>query len=243
MTTGAGYLVKADAGRELLPTIKKVLDGDLFVSGSLRPLDLSTLNETLAHEERVSNAPLSPGKPERAGHHEVVFYSDDSQLPDRVTKFIGDALNTGHSGIVIATEPHRNSLVLGLRAYGVDFDGAVARGRYIALDAAETMSTFMVDGALDRDRFMADLSRPISIALNAAKATPPRVAFFGEGADLLWTEGNGEAAVQNEKLCNELIKRYDVDILCGYSLSTLEGEIVDEVLRHICAEHSAVHRP
>src|SRR5512133_1339210 len=95
-----------------------------FVSASLYSLRGPTLNETPADEERVSAVSLSPGSAEIAGHHEVVFYCDDSQLLDRLTKFIGDALKIGHSGIVIATESHRNSLGPRLRAYGVDFDAA-----------------------------------------------------------------------------------------------------------------------
>ena len=153
LTMGEGYLVKADAGHELLPAIKKVLEGKRFVSASLPALHVST---------------------PKPGHHEVLFYSDDSQLLDRLTKFIGNALEIGHAAIVIATESHRNSLVPRLRAYGIDFDAAVRQGRYIAFDAAETISTFMINGALDRDRFMTALSRLIAIALKDAKVTPFR---------------------------------------------------------------------
>ena len=238
---GVGYLVKAVVGRELLPAINEVLKGKRFVSATLPPLHVPTLNEIPAHEERVSNAPLLQGKVETAGHHEVLFYSDDSQLLDHLTKFIGNALQIGYAAIVMTTESHRNSLVPKLRAYGVDFDAAVAQERYMALDAAETISTFMVNGALDRDRFMTALSRLITIGLKAAKVTPPRVAFFGEGADLLWTEGHSEAAVQDEKLCNELVRTYDMDMLCGYSLRNAEDRTDNDTLESIRAEHTTVH--
>jgi hypothetical protein len=32
---------------------------------------------------------------------------------------------------------------------------------------------------------------------------------------LLWAQGNREGAIQFEKLGNELLSTYDVDILCG----------------------------
>ena len=54
-----------------------------------------------------------------------------------------------------------------------------------------------------------------------------------------WT--NAEAAVQIEKLGNQLAKIYDVDILCGYSLGGVEIGMEDHIVQQICAEHSAVY--
>lgn len=36
------------------------------------------------------------------------------------------------------------------------------------------------------------------------------------------------------------VKMYDVDILCGYSLGSVEGGMDDHVFRQICAEQSVV---
>jgi hypothetical protein len=45
----------------------------------------------------------------------------------------------------VATESHRDSLLLRMRARGLDIAAAVDEGRYIALDAPDTLSTFMVN--------------------------------------------------------------------------------------------------
>jgi hypothetical protein len=174
-------------------------------------------------------------------HHEVVFYFDDRQLPDDVSQFIGAALNAGNAAISIATGSHRDSLLQRLQAYGVDITEAVEQGRYIALDAADTLSTFMVNGVLESARFLESFGKLILKVANATKGEHPRVALFGEGADLLWRQGNTEAAIQNEKLCNQLTQRYDVDILCGYSLGNVQGVVNSHILQEICAEHSAIH--
>ena len=42
-----------------------------------------------------------------------------------------------------------------------------------------------------------------------------------------------------EKLGNLLTKTYDVNILCGYSLGSVQGGMNDDILQRICAEHSA----
>jgi hypothetical protein len=91
---------------------------------------------------------------EIAHRHDVGFYSDDAGLLHDLTQFIGAALNAGKAVIVVATEPHRDSLLLKLQADGLDIGAASEQGMYIALDAAETVSTIMVDDLPDSDRFL-----------------------------------------------------------------------------------------
>ena len=50
------------------------------------------------------------------------------------------ALEAGNAVIVIATEPHRTSLIQRLRAHGADVVTAIEQRRYIPLDAAETLA-------------------------------------------------------------------------------------------------------
>ena len=91
---------------------------------------------------------------EIARRHEAGFYSDDASLLDDLTQFIGAALKAGNAAIVVATESHRNSLLPRLQAYGLDIAAAIEQGRYISLDAADTLSTFMVNGMPDPVRFL-----------------------------------------------------------------------------------------
>jgi hypothetical protein len=109
------------------------------------------------------------------------------------------------------------------------------------LDAAEALSTFMVNDMIDAVLFLEGFSKVILKAAKAATREQPRVAIFGECVRLLWERGNVEAAMQDEKLCNELTRRYDVDILCGYSLGSFQGGTDNHMFAKICAEHSAVH--
>jgi hypothetical protein len=52
---------------------------------------------------------------------------------------------------------------------------------------------------------------------------------------LLWAQVNAEPAIQVEKLGNQLVRTYDVDILCGYSLSSVQGGMDSRVFERICA--------
>jgi DNA-binding NarL/FixJ family response regulator len=244
LRTGAfGYVVKSDAAGQLLPAVEAVLQGKQFVSacfarhGFCDPANQhSTDNphrqETLTHPARST---------ESRGRHEVGFYSDEQRFIEDLTQFIGSALKAGNAAVVVATESHRDSLIGRLQTYGVDIRAAIEQGRYIAVDVAQTLSTFIVHGLPDAGRFVKAFG---SLILTAAKATkekdPTRVAVFGEGVNLLWAQGNVEAAIQVEKLSDELAKTYGIDLLCGYSVSSVRAEMETHIFQRICGEHSAV---
>jgi CheY-like chemotaxis protein len=241
--TGAcGYVVKSNAAAELLPAVDAVLQGKQFVSSSLTTSAFGDpeKDRTAHHRHRheVAHTPLSNVVTRR---HEVGFYSDDQWLLDDVTQFLDAALMAGNAAVVIATESHRTSLLLRLQAQGINISVAIAEGRFIALDATDVLSTFMVDDTLDPVRFTEAFSSLIATSAKAATGEHPRVALFGEGTHLLWTQGHIRAAIQNERLCTELTKIYDVDILCGYSVGSVQGGMDPHLFQQICGQHSAVH--
>jgi hypothetical protein len=123
----------------------------------------------------------------------------------------------------------------------VDVFAAIEQGSYIPLDVAETLSTFMVNDMPDPLRFSRSVGDLITAAAKAAKGERPRVAACGECAPLLWAQGKPEAAIRLEQLWDEIARTFDVDILCGYSLSGDHHEENSHVFQRICAEHSAVY--
>jgi DNA-binding NarL/FixJ family response regulator len=244
MRTGAlGYVVKSEAHRDLLPAVDAVLQGKQFVSASV---SVNRANRTgderkIDRASRKSFKSSSPHDDGIAGRHDVVFYSDDLQLLERASQFLEISLQAENAAIVIATDSHLDDLARRLRASGLDLDAAIAHGRYTTLNVADALSMFMVEGKLDSSRFLKNIGDLILNAASSARGRHPRVALFGEGADFLWKQGNPEAAFQDEELCNQLTKEYDVEILCGYSLSNDKGAMEVEVFEKIMAEHSAVY--
>ena len=241
--TGAhGYVVKTDAGSELLEAVDAILRGEQFVGRRFSGHDLVGASEPVASYEfriKSASAPLHQNT-EIGRRHDVGFYSDDARLLHDVTQFIGAALRAGNAAIVVATESHRERLLPQLQAHGLNMGTTIEQGRYVALDAADTLSTLMLNGMPDPDRFLNLLGNLIATVSKAATGKQDRVAIFGECVHLLWAQGNAEAAIQFEKLGNQLIKTYNVDILCGYSLGSFEVKMEDHFFQRICAEHSAV---
>jgi DNA-binding NarL/FixJ family response regulator len=230
LATGArGYVFKMDAGRELLIAIDRVLGGELFVS-----------KRTYDGEHNGAHIATSEQEVDIGRRHEAAFYSDDRFLLDDVARFAGAALKAGNSTIILAAESHRENLVSSLQSHGLDIGAAIEQGRYVALDTAYALSSFMVDDLPDPNRFLKFFGELIEAGLEHAAGETKRVAIFGEGCGQLSAQGSPESAVQIEKLCNRLIAMYEVDILCGYSLSCFEGKQSNEAFQSICREHSAI---
>jgi DNA-binding NarL/FixJ family response regulator len=239
-----GYVLKTDAGSELLTAVNVVLRGKQFVGGRFVDHDFTGASEAGASEDLRNKrvfAPLQLQHLKIARRHEAGFYSDDRCLLDDLTQFIGATLKAGNAAIVVATESHRNSLLPKLQASGLDVSAAIEEGRYISLDAADILSTFMVNGMPDPVRFLKLLGNLIARAAEATNGERGSVAVFGECVHLLWAQGNTEAAIQVERLGNQLARTYDVCILCGYSLGGVQGGMDSHVFQRICAEHSAVY--
>jgi DNA-binding NarL/FixJ family response regulator len=237
---GNGYVLKSDAARELLPAIEAVLGSTHFVSSSLAGYGLSDPKEADRSNPPRRNPPLlgDDATPER---HEVGFYSDDQTLLNALTQFVASTLRVGDAAVVVATEPHRDSLLISLQQNGFDMASAVEQGRYVAFDAAGALSAVMLNTRVDPVRFLALLGNLIVTAGEAAKAGPSRVRIFGECVELLCAQGKVEAAIQFEKLGNQLAQIYDIDILCGYSLGRFQSVVDSQIFHRICAVHSAVH--
>ncbi len=199
-TGASGYVYKPDAGSELLKAVSAVLRGECFVSARFSGHDLVRGSDAIASRELPTTDAFAPlqRNMESTHRHEVGFYSDDASLLDGFTQFIGAPLKSGSAAIVIATESHRDGILLRLQAHGLDIGAAIEQGRYIALDAADTLATFMVNDQPDPVRFQTAVSNIILAAAKAAKGERPRVVACGECAPLLWARGNAEAAIRVE---------------------------------------------
>jgi len=239
LSTGAGgYLLKSDAASELFAAMDAVLQGKSFRSSSLssHPDGEHPANGPLPN----SGVPIRRHGDEIGGQHEVVFYSEDRHLIEKLAEFVGAALRAGNAAVVVATGSHQKDLLQSLQAHGVDITAAIKRGSYITMDADDAISSCVVNGMLDSARFVECFGTLITIAADAVDGEHGRVAVFGEGVDLLLKQGNREAVIQDEKLSNQICETYPVDILCGYSLDA--ENVAGGVMHQICAEHSAVHR-
>jgi DNA-binding NarL/FixJ family response regulator len=226
--TGAGgYVVKSYAAGELLPAVDTVLKGKRFLSASLTGHD--------------SSAPMNDHGAAITHSHEVAFYADDSSLVDGYARFIESSLEGGDAVIVVVTDSHRVSLIPRLEADGVNVARAIEQGRYIPLDAADTLSRLTVNDIPDPARCTKVVGDLIMGAARGVRGANGRVVVCGEIAPTLLSNGNGEGAIKLERLWNEITRGYGLHTLCGYLSSAFPHHEADPVFHRICAEHSAVY--
>jgi len=183
----------------------------------------------------------TPNLPSRIRHHRhsVQFYGDESKFLTDLGRYVGAALGHGDSAVVIATHAHRAELKKRLHGNGFDTAYPRLKRRYIELDAAHTLSQFMVDGLPDPASFSEIIARVLVRARVAAEGENPKVVAFGEMVALLWAQGSAEAAVRLERLWNDLAHTNSFSLHCAYPRAAFAPDHEDQFLK-ICAEHSQV---
>src|SRR6202007_2744553 len=150
----------------------------------------------LRPEETIKSSVMPPLVKREVGRcHEVQFYSDDSRFVDRFTGFLGAALKIGNPAFFIGTALHRKAILERLHAESPDIRTAIRQGRYVAVDAVEFLSNFMVSDMPDRGWFLKVVDDSIAAARKAANGEHLRVAGCGECPSILWAQGKADAAI------------------------------------------------
>jgi len=229
----ASYVLKAHAGSELLPAMLAARDGLAFVSTVMA----SCNRHATAHEKVTDTSPSREPRGDSAAHP-AHFHRDDSSLLSDFTGFAEGALKSGYAVLMLLVEVHRHAVLRCLRGRGVDTEQALNSGRLVIVDVDETLARFMVNGMPDSDLFFRTAGGVVK-AIKAANQDT-RVVACGEVAPTLWARGNGKAAVEVERLWDQLVRKADLTTLCVYVLKDSQQREKD-TYESICACHSTVY--
>ena len=167
--------------------------------------------------------------------HFVQIYDDETVFLDSLVRFVADGLRAGDGIVIIATEAHRAVLDRRLEERGFALGPARASDQFIALDAVETLSRFMVDGWPDEAKF----KETVAGLLKRAGGDGRRVRAFGEMVALLWAQGHCAATVRLEHLWHRFCSEDSFSLLCAYPKSGFTEDAADSI-RQICDAHSHV---
>lgn len=235
---GSGYLVKADAAGELIAAFDAILAGKQYVSSRFTGHNIiGTTSENLTDSKSLA----APPRLHRRCLHEVIFYSDRSHFLGTFADFLTSSLKAGDAAVVMLTKSKREVLVQRLQIMGLDIAALTEEGRYISLDTAEVLETFMVKGLPDRTQFLKIVTGIAQRATRRLKQEHNCVVFCGECAPRLWSEGNAEGALKLEQLWNEFGQSSTIQILCAYPLVSFDDEVGRYVQEQLCHEHTAVY--
>ena len=85
--------------------------------------------------------------------HSVQFYFEDRLLIEGLAGLVATALVSGDAAIVIASKSHRETLARELKDRDLNITRAIAGGRFVCLDASETLARIMLNGMPEAERF------------------------------------------------------------------------------------------
>jgi len=158
----------------------------------------------------------------QAQYHGARFFENDRSLARIVAEFLHQGFDREHRAIVVATADLGAEIVQALTDRSCDV-GALQRSHELVLvDAGGTLSTFMMDGTPNARKFSDHICQLIeSVSRGRANCT---VRIFGQMVDVLWQQGEREAAIRLEVLWNQLARTKAFSLLCGYAIGNFYKE-------------------
>jgi hypothetical protein len=169
------------------------------------------------------------------GYHAVRFYESERSLALIVADFLAEGFADADPGLVVATPAMRAALVLELSARSFDVVELQRSGQFLLLDAKELLGVFMIDGQPDPTRFNTAMRETIARACR--ERADCKLRIFGQMVDVLWRQGQQDAAIHLEMLWNQLARKQAFSLLCGYAMGNFYK---DSNFDDICGQHSHV---
>lgn len=173
---------------------------------------------------------------DKAGPHDhfVQLYTDDGALARNVGRYLCEAVASGEAAIVIATPEHRDAFRSNLQSRNVDVALLEQNRKLLFLDAARTLSRFMVNGRPDWSCFEATISGAVESLARAGRG----VRAYGEMVGLLWTSGEYSAAIRLEDHWNRILGSLGAALYCSYPIDVFGKEFEATSVHAILCDHT-----
>ena len=169
-------------------------------------------------------------------NHYAQFYLTSEFLVERIAKYASLGL-THEAGVIVIAAPEHIFLLKKILAKDFDLDMLQTRGQLLMKDANETLTHFMENGRPRPERFetvmggvIGEMSRKFSL-----------VRAYGEMVNILWEQGQKQAAFELEDMWSQLGQKHSFSILCGYSMKHFAKENVTADFTNVCRCHSHVY--
>lgn len=165
------------------------------------------------------------------------FYDDEAFLFETVALFVRSALDSGDAAVVIATPAHTSGI---LNQLGKPLrERALSSGQLLLIDAEALLARFMLSERPGTEPFFEAIDR--MLALLTATLEPGRcVRAFGEMVDILWRQGKRDAAIELEKLWNQVTATHEVRLLCAYTMRDFYKSEDSPQFAEVCHLHTHV---
>lgn len=167
--------------------------------------------------------------------HVMQLYDSENVLLNLLEGFVAGGISVDECIILISTKEHLQKLEERLCDHALDLKKLKATNQYIALDASETLSQFMVNGVPDETLFR----NTIATVFDRVRPTGKRIRAFGEMVAILWEQGNQAATIALEHMWNSYFEREAFSLFCAYPSAIFSAEAAFQ-LQHICEAHTTM---
>jgi signal transduction histidine kinase len=173
----------------------------------------------------------------RSHDHVVQFYETDAFLTQVVAPFLAAGLRRGGTALIVCTIEHRSALSAALNSAAIDVKQLRQRKDLVWLDARTVLQRLRLGQPA------AVFQREIAVVVkHLDRADPQRpIHIFGELVDLLWAQGEQDAAISLEAMWNALAQKHAFNLFCSYRVTP--SRATSASLKPVCAAHSHVLRP
>ena len=211
-----GYVLKTCASSHLTPALHHALAGRRYLP-SLTPLVITGTDT-----------------------HAVQLCGDDSSGLDGVAAVLSSALHRGDTVATVLIESNRDALAVRMKERGWNLADVGKQGRYLVFDAEEAATRVMRAGRPHRDS-IAEIVAALDSARSASAAGPrSHLTIVGEMSLVLCRRGTPEAALELERLWDELTRSLPILTICPYPTSCFDHDGVPELVSGISAHHSVI---
>jgi hypothetical protein len=212
----AGYVPKMNAWSDLAPAVHHALAGRQYLP-SLTPLVMTD-----------SDA------------HAIQFRGSDGSWLDGIAGVLASALQRGDTIATVLIEPNRDTLALLMKERGWNLAKLGEQGRYLIFDAEAAAREVVRGGRPEVDA----LAGMVAVLERARTASGDRarshLTIVGEIAPVLCRNGNAEAALEIERLWDELTRSLPILTICTYPVDCLGHDAKAAFGSDICARHSVI---
>jgi hypothetical protein len=168
--------------------------------------------------------------------HLVQVYRDRVDLAEAVAVFFASGISAGESAVSVATPLHWAAIRERLQERGLDVDNLQADGRLVVADAEETLAEITENSTPALRPFTRVVGGLLDHALESSSVR--RVRAFGEMVDVLCWRGDRASADLLEGLWNQLGRRREFSLLCGYKLDLFDRDVQVNLLPQIYRAHT-----
>jgi DNA-binding NarL/FixJ family response regulator len=211
-----GYVLKSRMHLDLISAIDHALAGRLFLPS------LTSLS-TVA-----------------GSRHAVQFHANESHFLDEVSQLVRATLLSGEQVVLVTSEATRIGVAQRLQARQMNLAVLAEREQYVATDSALALSHVMHEGRPDKERVAEMIHGLDRLRLAVPNRPRGRLTIVGDMSALLCRNGDFEAALELERIWDDLTRALPFFTVCCYPIDCFENSEALNLLSNVCAAHSAV---